>query len=134
MYYGFRICPGRQKSILQCFWQGSYETTTWEIHFWGYACVCATVYERETVRDRGELPRYFGGRQAIGFIRLSKAPYVENTLIRPPYISGLLLIHPGYLKSLSAPRGPRLVLSFPQTTTTSFGSDKPSQLHHLSHV
>ena len=26
---------------------GIYETTAWEIHFWGYGCICVSVYERE---------------------------------------------------------------------------------------
>ena len=37
---------------------GIYETAAWEIHFWGYVCICASVYERE--RERGELLKYFG--------------------------------------------------------------------------
>ena len=89
-------------------------------------CVCVSVYEgdRESKRER-RTTQVLWGREAIGFIRLPKAPYVENTLIRPTYISGLLLIHPGYLKCLTVPRVPRSVLSFPQTPTTSFGPDKP---------
>ena len=37
---------------------GIYENTVWEIHFWGYVCICVSVYERE--RERGELLKYFG--------------------------------------------------------------------------
>ena len=37
---------------------GIYETAAWEIHFWGYVCICVSVYERE--RERGELLKYFG--------------------------------------------------------------------------
>ena len=129
MYFGFCICPERQRSIIQCFWQGSYEITAWEIHFWGYVYVCVSVYEREREAN------YSGtrGREAVGFIRLPKAPYVENTL-RPTYISGILIIHPAYPKCLTAPRVPRSVLSFPQIPTTSFSPDKPAQLHRLPHL
>ena len=134
MYFGFCICPERQKSIIQCCWQGSYEITAWEIHFWGYVCVCLSVYERERESKRERrTTQVLRGREAIGFIRLPKAPYVKNTL-RPTYISGLLIIHPAYLKCLTAPRVPRSVLSFPQIPTTSFSSDKPAQLHRLPHL
>ena len=37
---------------------GSNETAAWENHFWGYVCICASVYERE--REREELLKYFG--------------------------------------------------------------------------
>ena len=37
---------------------GIYETAAWEINFWGYVCIHASVYERE--RERGELLKYFG--------------------------------------------------------------------------
>ena len=105
MYFGFCICPERQKSIIQCCWQGSYEITAWEIPFWGYVCVCVSVYERESKRER-RTTQVLCGREAIGFIRLPKAPYIENILIRPPYISVLLLIHSGYLKCLISLRVP----------------------------
>ena len=36
-----------------------YEITAWEIPFWGYVCICVSVYERE--RERAELLKYFGG-------------------------------------------------------------------------
>ena len=39
-----------------------YEITAWGIHFWGYVCLCVSVYERE--RERGELLKYFGGDRA----------------------------------------------------------------------
>ena len=48
---------------------GFYEITAWEIHFWGYVCICVSMYERE--RERGNYSSTLG-RQAIGFIRLSK--------------------------------------------------------------
>ena len=35
-----------------------YEITAWEIHLWGYVCICVSVYERE--KKRGELLKYFG--------------------------------------------------------------------------
>ena len=38
---------------------GIYEITAWAIHFWGYVCLCVSVYERE--KERGELLKYFGG-------------------------------------------------------------------------
>ena len=38
---------------------GIYETTAWEIHFWGYVYISVSVYERE--RERRELFKYFGG-------------------------------------------------------------------------
>ena len=28
------------------FLAGINETAAWEIHFWGYVCICANVYER----------------------------------------------------------------------------------------
>ena len=37
---------------------GINETAAWKNHFWGYVCICASVYERE--RERGELLKYFG--------------------------------------------------------------------------
>ena len=37
---------------------GFYEITPWEIHLWGYVCICVSVYERQ--RGRGELLKYFG--------------------------------------------------------------------------
>ena len=37
---------------------GFYEITAWGIHFWGYVCICVSVYERES--ERGELLKYFG--------------------------------------------------------------------------
>ena len=46
-----------------------YEITAWRIHFWGYVCICVSMYERE--RERGNYSSTLG-RQAIGFIRLSK--------------------------------------------------------------
>ena len=61
IYFGFCIWPEVQKSIIQCCWQGSYEITAWEIPFWEYLCVCVSVYEKERMRERGELPRYFAG-------------------------------------------------------------------------
>lgn len=132
-YFGFCIWPEILKSIIQCFWQGSYEIPAWEIPFWGYLCVSVRVYERENKRER-RTTQVLWGRKAIGFIRLPKGPYFENTLIRPPYISGLLLICTGYLKFLTSPRVPRSVFSFPQIPTTSFSPDKPALLHCLPQV
>ena len=37
---------------------GINETAAWEIHFWGYVYICASVYERE--REREDLLKYFG--------------------------------------------------------------------------
>ena len=48
------------------FLAGIYEITAWEIHFWGYMCLCVGVREEEReVKYSSAL-----GRQAIGFIRL----------------------------------------------------------------
>ena len=37
---------------------GIYLITALEIPFWGYVCICVSVYERE--RERAELLKYFG--------------------------------------------------------------------------
>ena len=42
---------------------GIYEITAWEIHFWGYVCICVGMRERKY--------SCLGGK-AIGFIRLSR--------------------------------------------------------------
>ena len=94
----------------------------------GGMCVFVWVCMRESKRER-RTTQVLCGREAIGFIRLPKAPYIENILIRPPYISVLLLFHSGYLKCLISLRVP---WSFPQTPTTSFTN--PAQLHRLPHV
>ena len=44
---------------------GIYETTAWDIHFWGYVCICVSVYERK--RERGTT-QVLSGRQAIGLL------------------------------------------------------------------
>ena len=50
---------------------GFNETAAWEIHFWEYVCICASVYERE--REGGNYSSTLR-RQAIHFMGLSKAP------------------------------------------------------------
>ena len=51
---------------------GFYEITAWGIHFWGYVCICVSVYERE--RERAGNYSSILGKKAIHFIRLSKVP------------------------------------------------------------
>ena len=45
---------------------GIYEITAWGIHFWGYVCLCVSVYEREKERQ-GNYPTNLG-RQAMGLL------------------------------------------------------------------
>ena len=89
MYCGLSICPERQKPIIQCCWQGSYENSAWETGFSGceHLCVSACVCEREREREtQGEHTQALRGRQDIDFIRLSKAPRVRMHLSGPSHI------------------------------------------------
>ena len=45
-----------------------YEITAWEIPFWGYVCICVSVYERE----RGGNYSSTLGEAGHRFIRLSR--------------------------------------------------------------
>ena len=45
-----------------------YEITAWEIHLWGYVCICVSVYERE----RGGNYSSTLGEAGHRFIRLSR--------------------------------------------------------------
>ena len=58
---------------------GFYEITAWKIHFWGHMCISVSMCERER-----EKSNYSGTleRQTIGFIRLSKVSYCENSFIK----------------------------------------------------
>ena len=38
-----------------------YEITAWEIHLWGYVCICVSVYEREK-KERGTTQVLWRGR------------------------------------------------------------------------
>ena len=72
MYCGLSICPERQKPIIQCCWQGSYENSAWKTGFSGceHLCVSACVCERERDREtQGEHTQALRGRQDIDFIR-----------------------------------------------------------------
>ena len=43
---------------------GIYETTAWQIHFWGYVCIYVSLYEREREGTYSSIL----GRQAIGLL------------------------------------------------------------------
>ena len=91
--------------------------------------LCECVWDRESKRGRGT-PEVIWGRQAEDFIRLSKAPEVRNHLLGPT--TSLASFFPSL--DIWSARVPRLVLSCPQTSYSSFSPDKPVQLHRIPHM
>ena len=64
----------------------------------------------------------FWGRQAIGFLDSQGSSRVR-THLSGPLTSQSLISHSGYMKPLTAPRIPRLVLSCPQTPNGNFSPE-----------
>ena len=102
---------------------GFYEITAWGIHFWGYVYISVSVYERE--RERGELFKYFRGRQAIGLLDSQGSSRVRTHLSGPltSQAPNLLL---WIAEAFAATRVPRSVLFCPQSPPQQLQSWKAS--------
>ena len=97
---------------------GIYETTAWEIHFWGYVCICVSVYERE--RESGTTQVLWGGRPYT-LLDSQKHPRVRNHL-PGPLTSLASSFHYGYLKPLTAPKDPQIIFILSLNTLQQFQS------------
>ena len=84
---------------------GFYEITAWGIHFWGYVYISVSVYERE--RERGELFKYFRGRQAIGLLDSQGSSRVRTHLSGP--LTSQASSFPFWIpEALNCPQGPQI--------------------------
>ena len=103
---------------------GFYEITAWGIHFWGYVYISVSVYVRE--RERGELFKYFRGRQAIGLLDSQGSSRVRTHLSGP--LTSQASSFPLWIPDpLTIPRVPGSILSCPNhPTATSVLKSQPN--------